>query len=76
MRKSSESALASEDLRMTIRAAQLGLSKEVVLVKIEERSAAKAAKNFAEADRIRDELLANGVVLKDGPDGTKWEVKR
>jgi cysteinyl-tRNA synthetase len=71
-----EARADSEDLRMTIRAAQLGLSKEVVLVKIEERSAAKAAKNFAEADRIRNELLANGVVLKDGPDGTNWEVKR
>jgi cysteinyl-tRNA synthetase len=40
------------------------------------RNAARAAKNFAESDRIRDELLAKGIVLKDGPQGTTWEVKR
>jgi len=43
---------------------------------IEARSAARKAKNFAEADRIRDELLDKGIVLKDGPEGTSWEVKR
>ena len=40
---------------------------------IGERASAKAARNFAEADRIRDELLAQGVVLKDSPAGTTWE---
>jgi cysteinyl-tRNA synthetase len=34
------------------------------------------AKDFAEADRIRTELDEMGVVLKDGPEGTTWEVKR
>jgi cysteinyl-tRNA synthetase len=43
---------------------------------IEARKAARTAKNFAESDRIRDDLLAKGIVLKDGPDGTTWEVKR
>ena len=43
---------------------------------IEARNAARAAKNWAESDRIRDELLAKGIVLKDGPTGTTWEVKR
>ena len=41
------------------------------------RLAARAAKNWAESDRIRDELLARGIVLKDNKDGvTTWEVKR
>jgi cysteinyl-tRNA synthetase len=43
---------------------------------IEARNAARKAKNFAESDRIRDALLAKGVVLKDGPQGTTWEVKK
>jgi cysteinyl-tRNA synthetase len=43
---------------------------------IEARNAARKAKNFKESDRIRDELLAQGVVLKDGPDGTTWDVKK
>jgi cysteinyl-tRNA synthetase len=37
------------------------------------RAAAKQAKNFAEADRIRKELLDSGIVLKDSPAGTTWE---
>ncbi|MEJ6022732.1 cysteine--tRNA ligase [Ramlibacter sp. PS4R-6] len=40
---------------------------------IEERAAAKAAKDFARADAIRKDLLAQGVVLKDSPTGTTWE---
>jgi cysteinyl-tRNA synthetase len=43
---------------------------------IEARLAARKAKNFAEADRIRDELTAMGVILKDSPDGTTWEVAK
>ncbi len=43
---------------------------------IAQRAAAKAAKNFAEADRIRNELLAQGVVLKDSASGTTWAAAR
>jgi cysteinyl-tRNA synthetase len=43
---------------------------------IEARTAARKAKNFAESDRIRDELAAMGVVLKDTKDGTAWEIAR
>jgi cysteinyl-tRNA synthetase len=40
------------------------------------RVAARKSKNFAEADRIRDELAAMGVVLHDTKDGTTWEIAR
>jgi len=40
------------------------------------RNAARSAKNFAESDRIRDELAKMGVVLKDTKDGTTWEIAR
>ena len=39
---------------------------------VEARTAAKKAKNYAEADRIRDELKARGVEIIDTPQGTKW----
>ncbi len=42
---------------------------------IAQRTAAKTAKNFAQADSIRQHLLAQGIELKDSPNGTIWTVK-
>lgn len=39
---------------------------------ISERDAARAARDFARADELRDELQSEGIVLEDGPDGTRW----
>jgi cysteinyl-tRNA synthetase len=41
---------------------------------IAERNAARAAKDFARSDAIRDQLQAAGIVLEDGADGTHWSV--
>jgi len=49
-----------------------GLDDTAINAQIEARIAAKKSKNFAEADRIRKELLEAGVVLEDTPQGTSW----
>ncbi len=43
-----------------------------ILAAIEARRTAKANKDFAKADQIRDELAAKGIALEDGPEGTIW----
>ena len=52
-----------------------GLDEASIQQMIEARAAAKKAKDFAEADRIRQALLAQGIVLKDSPAGTTWEAR-
>jgi len=39
---------------------------------IDARNAARKSRNFAESDRIRDELLARGIIIEDTPGGTRW----
>jgi cysteinyl-tRNA synthetase len=56
-------------------------SRNVDVARIHEyvaaRAAARAARNWQESDRIRDELAAMGVILRDNKDGTtSWELKR
>jgi cysteinyl-tRNA synthetase len=51
------------------------LDESIIQQLIDQRAAAKRAGNFAEADRIRQDLLAQGIELKDSPSGTVWLVK-
>ncbi|MBW4452558.1 MAG: cysteine--tRNA ligase [Nostoc indistinguendum CM1-VF10] len=48
------------------------LSDAEIEVKIQQRQEARKGKNFAESDRIRDELQAEGITLIDSRDGTRW----
>jgi cysteinyl-tRNA synthetase len=50
------------------------LDDGAILELIRQRLEAKKLKNFSDADRIRNDLLAKGIVLKDSPTGTTWEV--
>jgi cysteinyl-tRNA synthetase len=51
-----------------------GAWREVVEIALAARGRARARGDFAEADRIRDELARAGIVLEDGPGGTRWRV--
>ena len=51
------------------------ISTEDINRLIEERAQAKAAKDYAEADRIRERLTGQGIILEDGPGGTTWRWK-
>jgi len=51
------------------------LSEGEILAAIGLRNEARKAKNFPEADRIRDELNQRGVAIEDTPEGTKWKVR-
>jgi len=56
----------------------LKLDEEIaakVQAMVDARIAAKKQKNFAESDRLRDELVAMGIELKDSPQGTDWRYK-
>ena len=73
----------SDDLRGDIKRAfqevaarENGLNPKVIDELLESRTAARARKDFKESDRIRDELAAMGVVIKDSKDGTTWEIAR
>ena len=63
---------AAENLRKKQEEEAAASADPVIDGLVAARTAAKKAKNFAEADRIRDELKAMGVEIIDTPQGTKW----
>ena len=58
------------------RPASANVDEAKVAALIDARKAARDEKDFTEADRIRDELTAMGIAIKDGPEGTTWEIAR
>ena len=52
----------------------MGLSREEIETKIEARTTARANKDWAASDTLRDELDQAGVILMDSPTGTTWRL--
>jgi cysteinyl-tRNA synthetase len=52
-----------------------GLSDADIETRVAERTAAKKARDFALSDRIRDELLGQGIILEDTKSGVRWKRK-
>ena len=66
--------LAGVSFQDLLKQRRLDLDEAKIQALIDARTQARASKNFAESDRIRSELAAMGVVLKDSKDGTSWEI--
>jgi cysteinyl-tRNA synthetase len=49
--------------------------EQYILSKISERNEARKQKNFDNADKIREELLAKGIIIKDTKEGTVWSIQ-
>ena len=63
---------AAEDLRKKEEAEAEASADPEIDALVAARTEAKKAKNYAEADRIRDELKAKGIEIIDTPQGAKW----
>lgn len=66
--------LLQQDPEVWFGSAGAGMDTAHIERLIKEREAARMCKDFEKADRIRDELLAQGVVLEDVANGTRWRV--
>ena len=66
--------LQNEPTKFLQSGADNALDSAQIALRIAERNEAKKVKNFALADAIRNDLLAQGIVLKDSPTGTTWEA--
>jgi cysteinyl-tRNA synthetase len=69
-------SLKEVGLQDVLRRQRAELDSNRVNALISSRTAARARKDFKESDRIRDELAAMGVVIKDSKEGTTWEIAR
>ena len=54
---------------------RVSLDEEEIAQRVQEREKARKAKDWERADRIRDELAAQNILLEDGPEGTRWRIR-
>jgi cysteinyl-tRNA synthetase len=54
----------------------IDIDEATINAMIQERNKARSGRNWARSDEIRNRLLAKNIELKDGPEGTTWEIKR
>ena len=73
--KKAAEAEAAKEAQKDAYLTEKGITREWVEDKLAERAQAKADKNWAVADSVRDELKALGIVIKDSKDGASWELE-
>ncbi len=73
LQEKAEDYLAAKKAAML---AKISIGEEEIVELIQQRNQARIDKDWARSDEIRDKLLDQGIELKDGPEGTKWSVKR
>jgi cysteinyl-tRNA synthetase len=71
--REAQSAVASADEVLGVLPKESGTISREIEAMIEKRNDARKRRDFAESDRIREELAGRGIVLEDGPSGTRWK---
>jgi cysteinyl-tRNA synthetase len=68
--------ILQEDPEQFLKTGKVDIDEAAIQELIAMRNEARATKNWAEADKVRDKLLEMSIVLEDGPEGTMWKVLR
>ena len=73
--KAARAAVRGADAVLGVLPPEAGALDAEIEALIQARNAARGRRDYAESDRLRDEIAAKGIVLEDGPSGTRWKRK-